>query len=68
MISEGSNYNTDENKSQQKVSSNLKQKKIREKLRGHYDAGISKPKSSQKIFLYLYQQNFIIIINYSIAK
>ena len=30
MINEGSNYETDENKSQQKVSPNLKQKEIRE--------------------------------------
>ena len=40
MISEGSNYETDDNESQQEVSPSLKQKEIREKLRGYYDAGI----------------------------
>ena len=49
MIIEGSD---DENESQQEVSPRLKQKEIREKLRIYYDAGISKQKSSQKIFLH----------------
>ena len=68
MVSEGSNYETDEIEIQQEVSPGLNQNEIRKKLRSYYDAGKSKPKSSAKIFLHWYKQKFIIIINYSITK
>ena len=41
MVSEGSEDEIDKNESQQEVSPRLMQKKIREKLRSYYDAGIS---------------------------
>ena len=62
MVSEDSEDVIDENESQQEVSSRLKQKEIREKLRSYYDAGISaavvirkdipdlKPKNHYKLF------------------
>ena len=57
MVSKGSNYETDENESQQEVSPRFDQNKIREKIGGYYDAGISNPRSLQMLFLGLYQQN-----------
>ena len=41
MVNEGSEDEIDKNESQQEVSPRLMQKKIREKLRSYYDAGIS---------------------------
>ena len=41
MISEGSDDEIDENWSEQEVSSRLKHKEFREKLRNYYDVGIS---------------------------
>ena len=52
MASEGSNGEIDKNESKQEVTHRLKQNEIREKLRIYYDAGISKQKLSQMIFLH----------------